>query len=84
MQLITVLAPLALSSIVASWKLEIYGVDGRKASFNGRRNTGCVDISFTPAIKVDRARFDPATALLPDPKSFEVCSHSIIYIIGLT
>jgi len=72
MQVTTILAPLALSSVAVAWNLDIYGTDGRHVNFHGKKNSGCVDISFTPAINVKEAKFDPATSWLPDPTTFEL------------
>jgi len=72
MQLITILAPLALSSVVVAWNVDLYATDGRHVNFHGKKNSGCVDISFTPALNVKQAKFNPATSLLPDPTTFEL------------
>lgn len=74
MQLTYILAPLALASIAASWNLDLYGKDKRHVNFHGKKNTGCNTITFRPSLNVVRAKFDPATKLLPDPKTFELYS----------
>lgn len=61
-----------LQSSEKTGNLDLYGTDGRHVNFHGKKNSGCVDISFTPAINVKEAKFDPATSFLPDPTTFEL------------
>jgi len=72
MQLTNILSALALTTAAAAWNLDLYGTDGRHVNFHGKKNTGCIDISFTPALNVKRANFNPATSFLPDPDTFEL------------
>ena len=70
---IKLLASALLSCVaVSAWNLDIYGTDGRHANFNGHLDSGCKDISFTPAINVNKAHFDPATPHWPDPSTFDL------------
>lgn len=39
---------------------------------HGHADSGCKDISFTPALNVNRAKFDPKTSLHSDPGTFEL------------
>jgi len=58
--------------MAASWTLDLYGKNGRKINLHGRKDTKCNTIEFRPSLNVNRANFNPATTLLPDPNSFEL------------
>ncbi|EEP80853.1 predicted protein [Uncinocarpus reesii 1704] len=66
---VTFLSCLALSS---AWKLDLYASDKRHVSTHGTRDSGCKNIDFSPALKVNRANFRPATNNWPDPGTFEL------------
>ncbi|KAK3297253.1 uncharacterized protein B0H64DRAFT_391701 [Chaetomium fimeti] len=58
--------------LASAWKLELWAKGGRKTTMSGRLDSGCNDISFTPVLNVNKARFSPKTDLLPDPKTFDL------------
>ncbi|KAH6850530.1 hypothetical protein B0I37DRAFT_116229 [Chaetomium sp. MPI-CAGE-AT-0009] len=58
--------------LASAWKLELWAKDGRKVSMNGHLDSGCKDISFTPVLNVNKAKFSPKTDIIADPKTFEL------------
>lgn len=69
------LSAVALISSLAfasAWKLDFYATDGRSVKTHGTRDSGCKNIDFHPALKVNRANFNPSTNNWPDPKTFEL------------
>ncbi|KAH8895664.1 hypothetical protein GQ53DRAFT_641051 [Thozetella sp. PMI_491] len=52
----TIVTILYAAVSTAAWKLDLWGTDGRHTSMHGRLDA-CNDISFTPTINVNRAKF---------------------------
>ena len=63
--------PLFLST-ASAWTLDFYATDGRQARSSGTRDSGCINLSWTPALNVQRINFNPATPLYPDPGTVEL------------
>ena len=69
MRLLPLPALLLLTGLAATtwaWSLDLYTTDGRHSNMHGHTDSGCVNIDFSPALTVNRARYDPATANFPD------------------
>lgn len=58
--------------LVSAWKLDLWATGGRKVSMHGTLDSGCKDISFTPVLNVNKAKLDPSTPIIADPKTFEL------------
>lgn len=63
---------LFLIPTISAWTLTLSAIDGRTSRSSGTRDSGCVDLSWSPALTVKGANFNPATALYPDPGTFEL------------
>jgi hypothetical protein len=61
-----------LTPLVAGWSLELKASDGRKTTMHGTKDSGCKNIAFTPALKVNHVNFNKATDWYPDPSTFEL------------
>ncbi|KAK4467203.1 hypothetical protein QBC42DRAFT_2686 [Cladorrhinum samala] len=72
MQPTALLSTLLLATVTSAWKLDLYASDGRKVATHGTVDSGCKNIEFTPVLNLNRANFNPDTALYPDPGTFEL------------
>ncbi|WEW55627.1 hypothetical protein PRK78_001058 [Emydomyces testavorans] len=68
----TAIALLSSLALTSAWNLDLYATDNRHVNFHGTRDSGCVNIEFSPALNVNRANFRPKTDWYPDPKTFEL------------
>jgi hypothetical protein len=62
----------AFFSCVSAWTLDLTASDGRTSRSSGHFATDREDLSWTPALTVNGANFNPETAVLIDPSTFEL------------
>ncbi|KAL2152235.1 hypothetical protein VTH82DRAFT_5419 [Thermothelomyces myriococcoides] len=63
MKAAVLLASLAsIAPLASAWQLELFTTDNRHATMHGTGDSGCINLSFSPALNVNRARFE-GTAL---------------------
>ncbi|KAK7414339.1 hypothetical protein QQX98_006781 [Neonectria punicea] len=61
-----------LLPFASAWTLDMWTSDGRSSAMHGTADVDCNDIAFTPALNVNRVKFNPDTAWHFDPATFEL------------
>jgi hypothetical protein len=68
---LTATLTLALATLGSAWQLDLWTNNGRHTTMHGKL-PACNNISFEPALKVRQAKYNPATPILADPRTFEL------------
>ncbi|KAL2152234.1 hypothetical protein VTH82DRAFT_5418 [Thermothelomyces myriococcoides] len=67
MKFTVLLASLAsVAPLASAWQLELFTTDGRHATMHGFGDSGCINLSFSPALRVQRAKFEGSSLGIDD------------------
>ncbi|MCJ1256312.1 hypothetical protein MMC24_004133 [Lignoscripta atroalba] len=76
MKVTSIIAALALGSLSSAWKLTIYTTTPNQyIQSSGTQDVGCNAYTIAHTA-VNRAKFEPATAVYPDPSTFQLFSDT--------
>ncbi|KAK4151822.1 hypothetical protein C8A00DRAFT_45012 [Chaetomidium leptoderma] len=65
----------ALIPLVSAWSLELKTTDKRTVNTHGTSDSGCKNLSFSPVLNVNHAKFSPKTDWHTDPGTFELYAN---------